>query len=249
MSIALDPISLVPGVGKTVSLPNPGNIQAVKFTNKSPYDAKFSGFGVLGTGWIASGTEIMLYSAIQNDGTINITLVNTANVTPANNGVVLLTEYEQGDDIPPGVWPISVPQQVVNNVTISTVSTPQTITPPAGTGTILVWQPFLSSSGLNLLIIQGTNVQNTSASTYNVVLTQKFTTCAMAMATHSHGVRFINSGLAQNVDNVSAIGSIAAPAPDMAVDTWCDILSAFDTLTFPASDGTSRSFMIIVFGI
>lgn len=249
MSTALDPISLAPGVGQTIPLPNPNLIQAIKFTNKSPYDAKFSGFGVLGTGWIASGTEIMLYGSIQNDGTISITLVNTTMVTPANNGVVLLTEYLQGDDIPPGVWPISVPQQVVNNVTISTISTPQTITPPSGTGTILVWQPFLSSSGLNLLIIQGTNVQNTSASTYSCTLNQKFTTCAMALSTHSHTMRFINSGTPQNVDNITGIGSIGAPAPDFNADTWCDIPAPFDTLLFPASDGTSRSFIAMVLGI
>lgn len=249
MSIALDPISLVPGLGKTIPIPNPTNIQAIKFTNKSPYDAKFSGFGVLGTGWIPAGTEMMLYGAIQNDGTINITLVNTTGVTPANNGIVLLVEYEQGDDIPPGVWPISVPQQVVNNITINTATTPQTITPPSGTGTILVWQPLLSPAGLNLLVIQGTNVQNTSVSTYTCVLTQKFTTCAIAIATHSHTMRFINSGVAQNVDNIASIGGIAAPAPDFNADTWCDILGPFDTLLFPASDATSRNFMILVFGI
>lgn len=101
-----------PGSSSDVTIP-PGVI-ALKVSNTSPYDCNYDGYGTVGDDWIPSGTEYMLYAETYYSGQINLSLVNNRNITPANPGVILLVGYLNKDSIPKGIWPISIPQSVVN---------------------------------------------------------------------------------------------------------------------------------------
>ncbi len=76
MGVALNPVSLTPGVPVDVSLINLGNIQSLKVTNNSPFDCTISGFGVQGNDIIGAKSEVRLYSAIKNIGELHIFPVN-----------------------------------------------------------------------------------------------------------------------------------------------------------------------------
>jgi hypothetical protein len=130
MSQALPATILTPGIAKNISLVNIPNVSAVKFTNGTPFDITYSGFGVQGTSIIPAGLEYMLYANIKNAGYMNVVAVNNAGVS--GNGVVNMVVYDTGEAIPPGVWPVSVPTQTVS-ANVSTVQTLSNETSVSGT--------------------------------------------------------------------------------------------------------------------
>jgi hypothetical protein len=130
MSAALPAVVLTPGILKQVSLINIPNVSAVKVTNGTPFDITYSGFGVQGSSIIPAGLEYMLYSHIKNAGYLNLLAVNNAGVT--GNGVINMVVYDTGEQLPPGVWPVSVPTQTVS-ANVSTVQTLSNETSVAGT--------------------------------------------------------------------------------------------------------------------
>lgn len=113
MSYTLGTILLSPGTSQLITLPDPGTVQALKVTNKTPYDVQYSNFGTIGNDWLAAGTEYFLYSTVQNQGSIMFTAFNTVNITPANPAPLLVTLYVTGESLPAGHWPVSIPSQVV----------------------------------------------------------------------------------------------------------------------------------------
>lgn len=125
MSYQLPTQFLVPGQPVNVQLLHPQLVQALKISNKSPYDIQYADFGVQGSDWIVAGTEYMLYGSVQNQGDIYLLAVNTTNISPANPGAVLITQFQIGEEIPKGSWPVSIPFQTVN--TNSSVTTAQSI--------------------------------------------------------------------------------------------------------------------------
>lgn len=120
MSIQLGPITLTPGTPVRIPLQNISGVIAAKLTNGSPFDLSVTGFGFQGVGTVPAGTEYMLDASVENSGTINILPVN--NVGVSGNGIANLDVYIQGEKVPVGTWPITVPPQTVQ-AKVSTVTT------------------------------------------------------------------------------------------------------------------------------
>jgi hypothetical protein len=128
MSAALPATIVTPGVQKQVSLVNIPNVQAIKLTNGTPFDLTISGFGIQGAMIIPAGLEYMLYAHIKNAGYINILAVN--NVGAVGNGAVNIVVFDNGESIPPGVWPVSVPTQTVSTTVTASTTLVNTGNPP-----------------------------------------------------------------------------------------------------------------------
>lgn len=153
MPITMPTVLLSPGILQTVNLLSPSAPQALKVSNKSPYDVQYSGFGVVGSDWIPSGTEYMLYASIQSAGELNLTAFNNANVSPAAPGAVLVSEYLFGESLPIGHWPVSIPFQTVNASTNVTTAqhVKDTVDPPL-TPVISMQPTDVAGNNLTVLI-------------------------------------------------------------------------------------------------
>jgi hypothetical protein len=146
MGYNIGPLTVVPGTPINNILKNAGAITAVKFTNGTQYDITFSGFGTPGTSTIPAGTEYMLHSVDGNEGYLNILPVD--NIGVGGSGIVNLVVYLQGEKIPEGQWPVSIPaQKVVNpNVAGSTAKYLTNTSDPVGQGIITVYPSGASTS-------------------------------------------------------------------------------------------------------
>jgi hypothetical protein len=143
MSSNIGPVVLVPGIQQQLSLINIPNIQALKVTNGTPFDITYSGFGTRGNSIIPAGLEYMLYAKFQNSGYLNLLAVNNAGVS--GNGVVNVVLFDTGEELPPGVWPVSVPTQTVS----ANVSTVQTLSNESATsGTLVIDMGIIGNTAL-----------------------------------------------------------------------------------------------------
>jgi hypothetical protein len=93
----------------------------VKASNKSYFDVKYSDFGTQGQDWIPSGTEYLLEGAIANNGKLTVTPVNSDNISNPAPGTLLINEFLEGEDIPKGAWPVSIPKSTV--ISLNTIAT------------------------------------------------------------------------------------------------------------------------------
>lgn len=127
--------TITPGdSGVQQTLDSPTILQAVRFTNKTPYDLKATGFGLTGQEWLAAGVEYMLRAEVNNVGYINLQAFNNSNLSPAPAANVLLTEYLNNEKLPQGTWPVSIPTQVVQgSLTTTTANNVQNDGNPPGT--------------------------------------------------------------------------------------------------------------------
>lgn len=113
-------VTVTPGVTANVSLQSVQNIQAVKVTNGTPFDLDYTGVGAASIVVIPAGLEYMFYADQERSGNISILPVNNNNIT--GTGVVNITIFLIGDQIPKGTWPATVPTQTVQ-AKVSTVTT------------------------------------------------------------------------------------------------------------------------------
>lgn len=150
MSYQLPTQFLVPGQPVNVQLLHPQLVQALKVSNKSPYDIQYADFGVQGSDWIVAGTEYMLYGSVQNQGDIYLLAVNTTNISPANPGAVLITQFQIGEEIPKGSWPVSIPFQTVN--TNSSVTTAQSIDNEGNVAGTSIIKSVVAGDGTNAAV-------------------------------------------------------------------------------------------------
>lgn len=120
MSQPLDPITLVPGQGQNIQLPNASNIQAVLLSNKSSYDLIVDGLEESGPRWHTAGTENLYVVAGHSAGKLSLSVYNNANISNPPSSIALGTIYLKGEKLPPGSWPVSIPTQTVS-ATVSNV--------------------------------------------------------------------------------------------------------------------------------
>jgi len=111
MTYNIGPLTVSPGVAYNNILQNAGAIQAIKLTNGTQFDLTFQGFGTPGTSVIPAGLEYMLHASDGNSGYINFIPVDSLGV--GGSGVVNAVAYFQGEDLPQGQWPATVPAQRV----------------------------------------------------------------------------------------------------------------------------------------
>lgn len=111
MPIPIGPITAVPGVTSSTPLINLGSIQALKISNGSPFDLTISGFGIIGSEIVPAGTEYRLHDNGQNLGALNILPVNNSGIS--GTGIVNLVAYLVGEKLPEGIWPLTIPTQIV----------------------------------------------------------------------------------------------------------------------------------------
>src|SRR6266849_3635668 len=121
---------MVPGIQQQVYLQR--NVAWIVISNISPYDLKYSGYGVFGEDTVPSGVQTKLYGQIYNSGNLELTLVNSIGLSPANNGVVIFSQYVEGFDAdPPGQWPVAIPARLIGALTPTQVI--HTANPPGNT--------------------------------------------------------------------------------------------------------------------
>ena len=113
-------LSVTPGVQVTQPLQSVQNIQAVKVTNGTPFDLDYTGVGSATIVVVPAGLEYMFYASQERSGQIQLLAVNNNNQT--GTGVVNVTVFLEGDQIPKGTWPVTVPTQTVQ-AKVSTVTT------------------------------------------------------------------------------------------------------------------------------
>lgn len=147
MSNILPAVTVGVGTTSRILLPHVNAIQAMKLSNGSPFDLNISGFG--GETVVPTGTEYMLYAEVQNTGYINIYSVNNLSMPPLSTGIVNMVVYYEGEKLPPGVWPISIPAQVV---TASVDIAQQVVSDGYAPGTHVVEAQESGSPGSNVLI-------------------------------------------------------------------------------------------------
>lgn len=122
-------VSLVPGIQQSVYLQR--NVEWILVSNISPYDLTYSGFGVFGEDTVPSGVQTKLYGQIYSSGNFDLRLVNSVGISPANNGIVIFSQFIAGfDPEPPGTWPVAIPARLIGALTPDQV---QNTGNPAGT--------------------------------------------------------------------------------------------------------------------
>lgn len=131
----------------TVQLKSGQQVAQIKVTNSSQFDLQYVGFGSTGPEWLCAGLETMLYASGQNSGNLQLTPFNNANIQPPPVGVVLITQYLVGDNIPKGSWPVSIPFQTVSTV-VSGANSIVNDGNPAGTNIVEATQ--VGSTGSNV---------------------------------------------------------------------------------------------------
>lgn len=123
MAIPLPATVVTPGKLTSVPLYSVSNIQAIKFSNGSPYDITVSRFGALPPGTIIpEGVEAFLYADIENQGTIDIFPVDNYGI--GGTSIVNMVVYLAGEKLPTdrGYWPVTIPVQTIK-ATVSSVNT------------------------------------------------------------------------------------------------------------------------------
>lgn len=164
MSITLPSVPIVPGINKSVQLPNANMIQSVIVTNKSPYDMVIIGVDASGPRWIPAATEDIFHSLGNNNGQISLSAFNTSALSPSPASNILVTVYFKNDKLPIGSWPHSVVSstvQATNRMTFSNVTM------------------GLNTPALTINLITGTST---------IYLTGFDFSCANDTAVHSFGI-------------------------------------------------------------
>lgn len=146
-------VTVTPGVTSTVPLTSVQNIQAVKVTNGTPFDLDYTGVGSASIVVIPAGLEYMFYSEQETSGKIDLLPVNNNNIT--GTGVVNITVFLIGDQIPKGTWPVTVPTQTVQ-AKVSTVTT--LINDGSAVGTQIIESTELGSTGSNVSVLNDSTV-------------------------------------------------------------------------------------------
>lgn len=150
MSLTLSPVTISPGTSVSVSVSNPNSVITIIISNKAYIDAVVTGIDNAGPRWLIAGTQDRFDAdAGSFNGSIGISGFNTANIPTTQVSVVLITVYYDGDVVPTGSWPVSIPSQVVNNSVAVTSSVKNDGNPAA---TQVVEATVTGSSGSNVVI-------------------------------------------------------------------------------------------------
>ena len=150
MSLTLNPVTIAPGSSVSVPVQNPNSVQTIIISNKAYIDAVVTGIDNAGPRWLIAGTQDRFDASNGTfNGSVGIQGFNTANIPSTQVSVVLLTVYYDGDEVPNGSWPVSIPSQVVNN---SVSVTSQIINDGNPANTKVVEATVAGSPGSNVLI-------------------------------------------------------------------------------------------------
>jgi hypothetical protein len=121
MSVPINAVTVTPGQSKQVSLQNGNLIQAVKISNKAPYDLTVDGLENTGARWQAAGLEEWYFPNGTCNGTCELTAYNNANLSNPGAGIVLITPYYMNDTLPKNAGQsTTIPTQVVQ-ANVSTI--------------------------------------------------------------------------------------------------------------------------------
>lgn len=192
MSTPLSAITITSG--QTITTQLELSVVALLVSNKSPFDLQVSGFGIEGAVWFYAGKETLLTTETgPAAGTIVFTAFNTTGIAPSSSGVILVQEYLNGDTLPDGTWPVSIPVQIVNtNVSASNTLSNET----SAQGTIIIDMGF--GTHTNLI-----NIYNDGHCTWSVV-----------QGTTAHTVFSINTSgnpiqIGESTDTSEVLGTLA----------------------------------------
>lgn len=109
--------------------------EAVDIWNASPFNLDTYGFGSPHSSTIMAGIGDRRYARSGNAGFINITANDDASI--GGSGVVKVDVYNQGDIVPPGSFPVTIPtQKVQSQVTVANQLINSGFTPPTEVITI-----------------------------------------------------------------------------------------------------------------
>ena len=142
------PLAVSPGTQINQQLQNPGTIIAIKLTNGTPFDLTIWGFGSKGQMIVPAGLEYMLHADVESSGTLSIMPVNNNNIT--GTGVVNLNIFYQGESLPSGQWPVTVPTQIVQ-AKVSTVT--NLVNDGSSVGTQIIESTPAGASGSTISIL------------------------------------------------------------------------------------------------
>lgn len=111
MTLPLGPLTISAATPYHMTIPNPGLVEQVKFSNGSQFDLTATGYGMSGQTTIPAGMEYMFYGSDNQQGFINFTATDNLNV--GGQGVINATGYLVGEQMPQGSWPVAIPAQRV----------------------------------------------------------------------------------------------------------------------------------------
>ena len=115
-------IAINAGATTKVSIQNFASVATIIFSNSSQYDIIWSGFGVQGQIDVPAGQQWRFDASTYNAGQIIVTAVDTLNV--GGTGPLSITSFMQGEPVPQGVWPVTIPaQRVITPLAGSVVAT------------------------------------------------------------------------------------------------------------------------------
>jgi hypothetical protein len=232
MTLPLGPLTISPTTPYHMTIPNPGLVQQVKFTNGTQFDITATGYGMSGQTTIPAGMEYMLYGSDNQQGFINFTATDNLNV--GGQGVLNATGYLVGEQMPQGSWPVAIPAQRViassfagqviatNLVNVGNALTQNVIqVQPAGdsgntfsvdnAGNVTIGDA-LHGGGLSVVgnIIVGGNVAGNG--TQNLKLDSNGTSRAIQFDVNNVQKAFVdNTGLVMNTPITNATGGITNP--------------------------------------
>lgn len=112
MSIALDPITPILGVGTRVPITiQPANLAAVKITNSSPYTLKINGPDASYNWWLDPWLEDLVHTS-GGAGLFFTPMLGGVPHFISLSNIVKITLYYADEEIPSGAWPIALLRDV-----------------------------------------------------------------------------------------------------------------------------------------